>query len=90
MAMISKRLSKGEKVCLAMVAVGLAAMLCGVLYMMAIVMFASSDTAMSVWSLVALTAGFVLSAVGMKLERRVNARRIAVEAITKARGSSRA
>lgn len=36
--------------------------------MLAIVMFASRDRATSVWSLVALTAGFVLSAVDMKLE----------------------
>jgi len=79
----------GEKACLAMVAVGLAAMLWGALYMLDIVMFASRDTAMSVGSLVALTAGFVLSAVGMKLEPLVNARRIAAEAITKARGSRR-
>lgn len=86
MAIISKRLSKGEIACLVMVAVGVAAMVCGALYMVAIAMFASRDTPMSVWCLVALIAGFVVSAVGMKLEPRVNARRIAAEAITKARG----
>lgn len=88
MAMISKRLSNGEKACLAMVAAGLAAMICAAIYMLAIAMFASRGTVMSTWSLVALTAGFVLSAVGMKLEPRVNAHRIAAEAITKARTSS--
>lgn len=56
------------------------------LYMVAVVMFASRDTPMSVWSVVSLTAGVFLAAVGMKLEPRVNARRIAAEAIAKARG----
>jgi hypothetical protein len=86
MAIISKRLSKGEKACLAMVAVGLVAMLCGALYMLAVVMFATRDTPMSVWCLVSLTAGFGFAAVGMNLEPRVNANRIAAEAIAKARG----
>lgn len=81
MPIISKRLSKGEKACLAMVAVGLAAMLCAALYMLAIIVFYSSDTPMSVWCLVSLTAGFGLAAVGMKIEPSVNARRIAAEAI---------
>lgn len=85
MAIISKRLSNGEKACLAVVAIGLFAMLCGALYMLAVVMFASRDAHMSVWSLVPLSGGFVLAAVGMKLEPRVNARRIASEAIAKAR-----
>lgn len=75
-----------EKACLAMVAVGLAAMLCGALYMVAIVMFASRDTPMSGWCLVFLTAGFVLAAVGMKLEPRAKAYRLAAEAIVRARG----
>lgn len=85
MVIISKRLSKGEKLCLAMVAVGLATMLCVAIYMVAIVMFASRDTPMSVWCLEALTAGFVLSAVGMRMEPHVNSLRIDAEAMSKDR-----
>jgi hypothetical protein len=86
MTIISKRLSKGEKACLAVAAVGLVLLLGGALYMVAIGMFASHDTPMPVWCLVSGTAGFVLTAVGMKLHPRAYSRRIASEAISRARG----
>lgn len=86
MAIFSKRLSKGEKACLAVAAVGLVLLLAGALYMVAFCMFASYYTPMPVWCLVSATAGFVLTAVGMKLQPRAYSRRIAREAIGRAMG----
>lgn len=80
--MNQKRLSKGQKACFALALLGLIGIVCAALYMGYVILFAPIGTPMSVWGLVSLLSGCVLTALGGKLMAFANSRCVAAEAIT--------
>lgn len=77
-----KRLSKGQKAYFALAILGLIGIVCAALYMAYVILFAPIGTPMSVWGLVSLLSGCVLTAVGGQLMAFSNSRCLAAEAIT--------
>lgn len=78
---ISERLNKSEKMCLALVSIGLIGMLYGALCMGFVIVLAPQDMPMPVWCLVSLLAGCVAVAIGGWLHKHATAKRIVSEAV---------